>query len=257
VEEVTGQHRRRLGTQERGPGWSAASRRWLDAVTAQDRPHARRCEANTHRGQLTLDSPIAPGRVLRGQPQHQRDRARGQRRPARPGTSVRPSAPDQVSMPAATSRAGRRTDPAQPSIPDGSARPGPHGRRPAMTDGSLDGEGSPLYGAASQPRWPVRLVPCGGAGVTGVGARTPRRERATPWPIFASPVPPRKVQVDGLDRVFGTHRLLRDVEFGRVVACSEDGRGPWSGAEIVVDYAGHRGGGLIGLCRALTQRRLP
>jgi hypothetical protein len=95
------------------------------------------------------------------------------------------------------------------ALRDGSARPGPHGRRAAMTDGSLDGEGSPLYGAASQPRWPVRLVPCGGAGVTGVGARTPRRERATPWPIFASPVPPRKVQVDGLDGVFGTHSFAR------------------------------------------------
>ncbi len=44
-------------------------------MTTQDRPHARGCENHAHPCQLTVDSPVAPRRVLLGQPQHQLHRA--------------------------------------------------------------------------------------------------------------------------------------------------------------------------------------
>ena len=99
VEEVTGQHRRRLGTHQLRPGWSAPFRRCLDAVTAQDRPHAGRGKTHTHRGRLAMVLPIAQGRILPGQPHHQLDRSRRKSRPARPPVLPKRPPADQISMP--------------------------------------------------------------------------------------------------------------------------------------------------------------
>ena len=71
----------------------------LDAVPAQDGPDARWSEPHTHGGQLAVDAPISPCRVLIRQPKHQLDRARRDRRTTRPLAGVRPSAPHQISMP--------------------------------------------------------------------------------------------------------------------------------------------------------------
>ena len=63
-EEVAGQHGGRLGSQELCPSRAGSPRCGLDAMPAKDCPHARGCEADAHRGQLPMDPPIAPGRVL-------------------------------------------------------------------------------------------------------------------------------------------------------------------------------------------------
>ncbi len=68
-----------VGVATRGTRWS--------------KPHA-------NGGQLAVDPPISPGRVLLRQPKHQLDRARGQPRTNRPLAGVRPSATHRISMPA-------------------------------------------------------------------------------------------------------------------------------------------------------------
>src|ERR1035437_5342617 len=51
---------------------------------------------HAHRGRLSLDSPVAPGWVPPGQPQHQLDRSRGHSRPARATLlGIRPPTTDQ------------------------------------------------------------------------------------------------------------------------------------------------------------------
>ena len=83
VEEVTGQHRRRLGTRTPTRLVRSVSAR-LDAATAQDRPHAGGGKTHAHRGRLAMVLPIAKGRILPGQPHHQLDRSRWKSRLARP-----------------------------------------------------------------------------------------------------------------------------------------------------------------------------
>jgi hypothetical protein len=56
-EEVTSDQARRLSVEEVRPSGTGPSRSGIDAVTFEDRPDARR-------GELAMDPPIAPGRVL-------------------------------------------------------------------------------------------------------------------------------------------------------------------------------------------------
>src|ERR1035437_2213740 len=72
-EEVAGQHCHCLRSQELRPRRPRSTRSGFDAMPAKDCPHARRGEQNSHRGQLPLDPPIAPGRVLSCQTKDQRD----------------------------------------------------------------------------------------------------------------------------------------------------------------------------------------
>jgi hypothetical protein len=82
VEEVTRQHRQRLGSQELRPCRPRASRRWVDTVAPQDRAHTGGCESHAHGGKFTVDYPRAQGGVLPCQPQHPLGRPRGQSCPA-------------------------------------------------------------------------------------------------------------------------------------------------------------------------------
>jgi hypothetical protein len=68
-----------------------------------------------------VDPPVAPRRVLPGQPQHQRAKLRRHTRTATP-MRVSPAAPDQVPMPA-QQRGGRANTPLQPGR--GSSRTSP------------------------------------------------------------------------------------------------------------------------------------
>ena len=63
-EEVAGDQALGLGMKELPPRGTRASRRGIDSPTLQDRPDAGRRELDTHGGKLTMDPPIAPGRVL-------------------------------------------------------------------------------------------------------------------------------------------------------------------------------------------------
>ena len=89
-EEVTGQHGLCLGSQEVRPGRARSTRRGVDAMPAQDLPNTRRGELNPTRCQLPVDPSVAPGRVLCGQAEDQRDRASGNSRSSRPSLRVGP-----------------------------------------------------------------------------------------------------------------------------------------------------------------------
>ena len=65
-EEVAGQHRGGLDLQELTPGRPGSVRGGVEAVTLEDVPDARRCQADAQDGELTLDPSIAPCRVLPG-----------------------------------------------------------------------------------------------------------------------------------------------------------------------------------------------
>ena len=65
----------------------------------QDYPHARGRELDAHCGQLPVDPPIAPGRILIRQAKDQRDRASRKARSSRPSVSVGPLLSHQIPMP--------------------------------------------------------------------------------------------------------------------------------------------------------------
>ena len=69
-------------------------------MPAKDCPHARRGDPNSHRDQLSLDPPIAPGGVFSCQTKDQRDRVRWNRRSSTPSVRVGPFPSHQFSMPA-------------------------------------------------------------------------------------------------------------------------------------------------------------
>jgi len=67
-------------------------------MATKDLPNARGCEPQTHRGELTVDPSVSPGRVLPCQPQDNSDDPCGNARSTRL-VRIGPSATDQVSMP--------------------------------------------------------------------------------------------------------------------------------------------------------------
>ena len=130
VEEVDRQHAAGLGAQELPPtGVGVPQRSWWDAVALQDPPDRRGTDAVAEHEQLSLDSRVAPARVLLRHPHHQGDEEILDRRPSGP-VRVRPSSADEAAMPAldrvggdqaiATQRAGQPPD---EGGEDGSVRP--------------------------------------------------------------------------------------------------------------------------------------
>lgn len=80
-----------LGGKELAPGRSAAARRRGDARRVQDLPDRRGGDPLPESGHLSLNPPMAPARILAGQPQHQRfDRRPGGRASGAPTRGVVP-----------------------------------------------------------------------------------------------------------------------------------------------------------------------
>src|SRR5450759_2763080 len=142
-EEVTCQHRRRLGTQDLRPGRTRAFRRWLDAVAAQDRPHRRRGKTHAHFGQLALDfdSPRWGSPWPTAAPTG----------PCPPSELAGPNGPsddtstgDRPDLDAsrASFRAAQGTDPGGRRTSADSSRRGPHGRLASTSDGRPGDAGS-------------------------------------------------------------------------------------------------------------------
>ena len=69
VEEVRGHDSRRLGTQELAPGGAAPPGCRAEAVIFHDPGDGARCQVHPELQKFTLDTPIAPPRVLGGQAQ--------------------------------------------------------------------------------------------------------------------------------------------------------------------------------------------
>ena len=107
AEEVAGQQALGLGSAELGPRGLGASRTGLDVVTAEDLPDARRRQDHSHTGELPVDPPIAPGRVLAGQGKHDAHRPRGDPGSAAASVRVGPVTAYQVTVPA---KQGLRSD---------------------------------------------------------------------------------------------------------------------------------------------------
>jgi hypothetical protein len=81
-EEIAGQHGVPVSAKELAPGAGAlaAQRCWRDVAPLQGIPDRRAPEGVAELGQFPLEPPVAPARVLRGQPQEQRLHLGGQRR---------------------------------------------------------------------------------------------------------------------------------------------------------------------------------
>ncbi len=71
AEEVGGEDAVGLGGEELPPGGAATARRGIDAGSLQDHPHRAGRKSVAEPGEFTVDPPVPPGRVLRGQTQHQ------------------------------------------------------------------------------------------------------------------------------------------------------------------------------------------
>jgi len=205
MEEVACEYRRRLDPQEVGPGRTRPPRRKAGAVTPQDRPYARGCEVQSHRGQLIAGSPKAPCRAPLGEARHPLDRARGYCRPARATPPVRPSAPDQVPMPAKQSfglhqrstSANLRHQPAQPGEDHSVGGPQYRTGHLAAQDRDLVSEHHDLNG---------RFVLFGAAEPEQL--EHPNEGRVEIGKCHGSPsllVNPDKVQTEGVDGFLGTH----------------------------------------------------
>jgi len=83
-----------------GAGALAAQRRWRDVAPLEGIPDRRAPERMAELGQFALEAPVAPARVLRGQPQEERLHLGGQRRPSPGGApSVGPLPAHQFAVP--------------------------------------------------------------------------------------------------------------------------------------------------------------
>ena len=98
--QVTRHQSLRLCSEELRPGRSRPSRRWVDAVTLQDRPHARGGDDDAHGGELAVDAAVAPLWILLRQPEDKRRGSLRDGRPTGPGVRVGPALGDKVPVPA-------------------------------------------------------------------------------------------------------------------------------------------------------------
>jgi hypothetical protein len=95
AEEVHREDRLRLGFQECPPGLPGSPGRGIDAGIFEDLPYRRRGQLPPEPGQLTMDTPVSPPRVVPGHLQDQRPyRLRGSR-PAGGTARIGPVPPDQ------------------------------------------------------------------------------------------------------------------------------------------------------------------
>ena len=100
MEEVRRQDRLGLPGKERPPGLPRPPGSRVDAGVLEDLPHRRRRQLVSQPGQLAVDAPVPPARVVPRHLRHQRtDRLRSAR-PSRTAPRIRPPPLDQVGVPA-------------------------------------------------------------------------------------------------------------------------------------------------------------
>jgi len=149
AEVVTGQQARGLGSAEVGLGRLGASWTGLDAVAAEDLPDAGRRQFHSQPGQLPVDTPVAPGRVLLGQAEDEGKCGCGGSWSAGASVRVGPVPAHHVPVPA---KEGLRSEEELRPTPVGEqARVSPAskaGRRVAALDGLPGDEGRSPQGAA-------------------------------------------------------------------------------------------------------------
>ncbi len=100
VEEVDRQDRLRLGVRERPPGLPGPSGRGVNACVFEDLPHCRRGQPAPEPGQLTVDAPVSPARVVPGHLQYQHPYRLRSPGPAGSTARIGPVPPDEVGVPA-------------------------------------------------------------------------------------------------------------------------------------------------------------
>ncbi len=98
-EEVAGDHRLRLRTEELAPAQASPGAGGRHAGLPQDLPNRRRSDLHAHTGQLTNDPLIPPAWVLTGNPQNEIADALRDRGPAGAAPGVRPPSPNKPAMP--------------------------------------------------------------------------------------------------------------------------------------------------------------
>ena len=126
VEEIHGEDRLGLGFQECPPGLPGSSGCGIGARVLEDLPHRRRREPISQAGQLALDAPVPPARVIPCHLQDQRPHARSSPGAPRTATRIRPVPPDQVRVPA--QQGPRRDDQAQLTQTATGQHPGQRGQ---------------------------------------------------------------------------------------------------------------------------------
>jgi hypothetical protein len=70
-EEIGGENRLGLAAEELRPGRAGSSRRRRDSGVGQDLPHCGRCDCHAETGKLTVDPPVAPRGIFRGEAKDQ------------------------------------------------------------------------------------------------------------------------------------------------------------------------------------------
>jgi len=125
VEEVRGQDGLSLAGQERPPGLPGSPGCGAGACVVEDLPYGRWRDRVSQAGQLAVDTPVAPGRIV---PCHlQCQRAYGLRpgRPPRSAARAGPAPLDQIGVPVQQRRRG--DNPRQLTEPAGRQQPGQRG----------------------------------------------------------------------------------------------------------------------------------
>jgi hypothetical protein len=126
MKHVAGQDCLGLRSEELRPGRTGPSWRGIDPGGMQDRPDGGGADLVAESGEFTVDAPIAPGRVLGGQPGDQGVEACGNGGSAGAGVRGGPAAVDDVSVPA-QDRCGCEQQSAAAMSGQESAEGGDHG----------------------------------------------------------------------------------------------------------------------------------
>ena len=111
-QEIALQDARRLLAQELSPAQLKPLRGWLDPCLPQDRPNRARGELDPEPDQLPLNPPVASARILARKPHHELTDLGRRRRPTGPPTRIRPTACDELPVPA--QKRGRRHEERRP-----------------------------------------------------------------------------------------------------------------------------------------------
>src|SRR3954452_8591873 len=100
MQQVAGQDRVRLRPQEPAPRWFGPTRRGIDPGCLQDGPDGRGADPVAQPGELAVDSPVPPRRILGGQARDEGAQAGGDGRSTGPDGRRCPAAGDELAVPA-------------------------------------------------------------------------------------------------------------------------------------------------------------
>lgn len=220
-QEVAGDDRVSLGGQELPPGRPGPAGRRIDTGGVQDLPHRGSRDRVTEPGQLALDSPVPPGRVL---PRHLRDQHLD--RPAGAGPSWAPPVGEgplpryEVTMPAQDCRRrdrGQLRSPAAADKPRQCRQPEPVGVTPPQAATELPAEHLVLMAEHQQLNILGQLRADQHRQQTEQARHQPVNQRQQHLVMVAATRPDRaaKPQFTGRNRVFERDNMHA------VVVCSE------------------------------------